>query len=182
LGLVVQKVSGQPFGDFLRERIFKPLHMDRTVAYRRGRNEVPERAFGHTLDNGAWRETDQSSTSATLGDGGVYSSLEDLARWDAGLRAHALLSEAEMLPAMTPAKLPEPAALSPEGKPVQYGFGWFLEPYRGNARMWHYGETMGFRSAIERFPAAGLTVIVLLNRADTPAPDVALKIADLYLQ
>src|SRR5689334_2228252 len=76
LGLVVQKVSGQPFGDYLRERIYKPLHMDRTVAYRRGRNEVPERAFDHTLDNGAWRETDQSSTSATLGDGGVYSSLE----------------------------------------------------------------------------------------------------------
>ena len=182
LGLVVQKISGQTFGDFLRERIFKTLHMDRTLAYQRGRNEVQERAYGHTLENGRWKETDQSSTSATLGDGGVYSSLEDMAKWDAGLRAHTLLSEAEMLPALTPAKFPEPVALSPEGKPVQYGFGWFLEPHGGNARMWHYGETMGFRSAIERFPATGLTVIVLSNRADTPAPDLALKIADLYLQ
>jgi CubicO group peptidase (beta-lactamase class C family) len=64
---------------------------------------------------------------------------------------------------------------------VSYGFGWFLDPYRGHLRMWHYGETMGFRSSIQRFPADGLTVIVLCNRADFAAPELALKIADLYL-
>ena len=67
------------------------------------------------------------------------------------------------------------------GHPVRYGFGWYLDPYRGHPRMWHYGETMGFRSSIQRFPADGLTVIVLCNRADFDAPELALKIADLYL-
>jgi len=57
------------FGDFLHQRIFKPLEMNGTIAYEKGKNEVANRAYGHTLNAGVWRETDQSSTSATLGDG-----------------------------------------------------------------------------------------------------------------
>jgi CubicO group peptidase (beta-lactamase class C family) len=180
LGTVVAKVSGVPFRQFLHDRIFAPLHMDGTVAYQRGKNEVMNRAFGHTLENGNWKQTDQSSTSATLGDGGIYSSLNDLAKWDRALREHALLGEGEMRAALTPVPLPDASALSPEGKPAQYGFGWFLDPYRGHERMWHYGETVGFRSAIERFPKDQLTVIVLANRTDEDAWKLALKIADLF--
>src|SRR5262249_484440 len=73
LGLIVAKVSGQSFPEFLRERIFAPLAMNNTVAYVKGSNEVPNRAYGHSIENGAIVETDQSSTSATLGDGGIYS-------------------------------------------------------------------------------------------------------------
>jgi CubicO group peptidase (beta-lactamase class C family) len=180
LAMVVEKVSGKPFGEFLRERIFVPLKMESTLAYQRGKNEVPHRAYGHTKDEGAWRETDQSSTSAVLGDGGIYSSIDDLAKWDRALREHMLLSEAEMRPALIPV---HPAAGPPvlDGHAVAYGFGWFLDPYRGHARMWHYGETVGFRTAIERFPADKLTIIVLANRADADTGDLALKVADLYL-
>ena len=180
LAMVVEKVSGKPFGEFLRERIFVPLKMESTLAYQKGKNEVPHRAYGHTKDKGTWRETDQSSTSAVLGDGGIYSSIDDLAKWDRALREHTLLSEAEMQPALTPV---HPAASPPEldGRAVAYGFGWFLDPYRGHARMWHYGETVGFRTAIERFPAEKLTIIVLANRADADAGGLALRIADLYL-
>ena len=106
LGLVVAKASGLPFGQFLRERIFAPLRMDGTVAFERGTNEVRDRAFGHSFEKGAWRETDQSPTSATLGDGGVYSSLRDMARWDAALREHSLLGAEEMKLAMTPVSVP----------------------------------------------------------------------------
>jgi CubicO group peptidase (beta-lactamase class C family) len=74
LGLIVAKVSGVPFDEFLARRIFAPLHMDRTLVYRKGKNEVTNRAFGHTKEAGSFVETDQSSTSATLGDGGIYSS------------------------------------------------------------------------------------------------------------
>ena len=162
LGLVVAKISGEPFGQFLEDRIFKPLHMTGTLAYRNGRNTVPHRAYGHSRKDGAFVETDQSSTSATLGDGGVYSNLTDLAKWDAALQDHTLLSEKEMSAALTPVKLGDggethwPAApggdnLNP-GKPVAYGFGWFLDPYRGRDRMWHTGSTQGFRTVIERFP------------------------------
>ena len=78
LGMVVEKRSGMKFGDFLRLRIFTPLGMSGTIAYEKGRNEVTHRAYGHTRMAGGWSETDQSSTSATLGDGGVYTSLDDL--------------------------------------------------------------------------------------------------------
>ncbi len=182
LAMVVEKVSGESFGEFLQRRIFAPLHMSNTVAFEKGKNEVSDRAYGHTLQNGAWHETDQSSTSATLGDGGVYTSLADLARWDAALRDHTLLSEKEMLPAFTPAQPSSGPAKETDGRLVSYGFGWFLEPYRSHRRRWHYGETVGFRTSIQRFPSDDLTVVVLCNRVDLPAPDLALKIADLYLR
>jgi CubicO group peptidase (beta-lactamase class C family) len=200
LAMVVEKVSGQPFAQFLHDRIFAPLQMKNTLAYverrasppagrartpvtpsnEKGKNEVPNRAYGHTPDGNGFRETDQSSTSATLGDGGVYTSLADMARWDDALQRHTLLSEKEMQPTLT-AVHPTSTPAEENGHPVSYGFGWFIDPYRGHERMWHYGETVGFRTSIQRFPKDRLTVIVLANRADLSAIDLALKTADLYL-
>ena len=182
LGLIVEKASGQPFHEFLRDRIFLPIGMTGTVAYVRGRNEVTNRAFGHSTENGRLIETDQSPTSATLGDGGIYSSLSDMAKWDEALRRHTLLSEAEMEPALTPVRVPGGPPTGPDGEAAEYGFGWFLNPWRGRARMWHYGETTGFRTAIQRFVDDGLTVIVLCNRADIEARALALEAAGLFLE
>ena len=178
LAMIVEKVSGQPFGEFLHERIFVPLQMDHTLAYEKSKNEVTDRAYGHTKEKNGWRETDQSSTSAVLGDGGIYSSIDDLAKWDRALREHTLLSEAEMQPALTPVQVTGGAA---DGPNVHYGFGWFLDPYRGHRRMSHDGETIGFRTTIQRFPDDKLTVIVLANRSDVNPQALALKAADLYL-
>src|SRR5215470_1617824 len=178
LAMVVEKVSGEKFGDFLDERIFAPLKMQSTLAYEKGKNQIPHRAYGHTPDGASFRQTDQSSTSATLGDGGVYTSPTDLARWDKALAQHTLLSEKEMQPALT-AVQPSGGA-EDNGQPVSYGFGWFLNPYKGHERMWHYGETIGFRTSIQRFPKDHLTVVVLCNRADMNAIQSALDIADLY--
>jgi CubicO group peptidase (beta-lactamase class C family) len=191
LGLVVARVSGRPFGDFLRRRIFEPLEMEDTLAFEKGRNEVRRRAFGHTRDSGAFREADQSPTSATLGDGGVYSTVEDLARWDEALRVSTLVSPAWMKPALTPVTLAGGSAtrwpaepgddnLMP-GRLVSYGFGWFLDPWRGHARMWHHGSTSGFRSVIERFPDDSLTVVILANRDDLDVKALALEVAEPYL-
>jgi CubicO group peptidase (beta-lactamase class C family) len=179
LGTIVQEICGHPFPEFLHNRIFAPLQMTNTVAYLRGHNDIPNRAFGHTPEKGTWEPTDQSPTSATLGDGGVYSSLEDLAKWDRALRDNALLSRGEMQAAITPINVP--GVVGPDGAPAEYGFGWFLNPYQGHARMWHYGETMGFRSAIQRFTGDGFTIILLCNRADLNPSALALQIADLYL-
>jgi CubicO group peptidase (beta-lactamase class C family) len=186
LAMVAQKVSGKPFGDFLHDRIFAPLKMTETVAYEKEKNSVSLRAYGHTHENGskqqtAWQELDQSSTSAVLGDGGVYSSLTDLAKWDQALTNHALLSEAEMKPAITPVKVSDRSVQEPDGTPAAYGFGWFLNSYKGHARMWHYGETVGFRTTIQRFVDDKLTIIILCNRDDQVPANLALKIADLFL-
>ena len=181
LGLIVEKASGIPFSRFLHDRIFAPLKMEHTVAYERGKNEVANRAFGHTKGIAGWQQTDQSPTSATLGDGGVYSSLEDLAKWDRALRENTLLGSEEMSPAYIPVQVPEGSVTQPDGTPAEYGFGWFLNPYKGHARRWHYGETVGFRTAMQRFPDDGLTVVVLCNRADLDAGGLALKAAEIYL-
>jgi len=191
LGLIVAKASAKSYGDFLHERVFAPLKMNRTIVYQKGKNEVANRAFGHSKENDALKETDQSATSATLGDGGIYSNVEDLAKWDDALRNHTLLSEKEFQPALTPVRLsdgsephwpaePNDDNLHP-GKPVSYGFGWFLDPYQGHSRMWHTGSTMGFRTVIERFnEAGGLTVIILCNRTDLEPEKLALQVADIF--
>lgn len=192
LGLIVAKASGEPFGKFLENRIFHPLQMGGTLMFVNGKNQVSNRAFGHTKDASGFVETDQSSTSATQGDGGIYSNLEDLAKWDRALEAHTLLSEREMRQAVTPVKLndgsqpnwptqPGDDNLHP-GKPVSYGFGWFLDPYQGRARMWHTGSTMGFRTVIEGFTGEKLTVVILCNRTDLDPGELALKVADLALK
>jgi len=181
LGLIVQKVSGKSFPDFLHDRIFAPLKMNNTVAYVRGRNTVSNRAFGHSLVAGAWKETDQSPTSATLGDGGVYSSLEDLAKWDRALRQNKLLSRRELQAALAPVAVPEGQPTEPDGSPAAYGFGWFLNPYKGRNRMWHYGGTMGFRTAIQRFEKESLTIVILCNRSDLNPTALALQVADIAI-
>jgi CubicO group peptidase (beta-lactamase class C family) len=192
LGLIVAKVSGQTFPDFLHERIFGPLKMNHTLAFVKGKNEVLNRAYGHSKKTQGWLETDQSSTSATLGDGGVYSNLEDLAMWDDALAHHTLLPPSEMRTALTPVMLADgsvpqwtsdSADTNPQtNKSVSYGFGWFLNPYRGYERMWHYGETIGCKTAIERFANGRLTVIVLSNRSDVDSQALALRVADAYLK
>ncbi len=191
LGLAVAEVSRKPLEEFLHERIFAPLKMNHTLAYVRGKNEVPDRAYGYSKEGGAFVETDQSATSATLGDGGVYSNLEDLARWDDALAHHTLLAASEMQPALTPVNLADgslptwasgPDDTNPEtGKRVSYGFGWFLDDYRGHRRMWHYGETTGFQTVIERFTDDNLTVIVLANRSDLDPKTLASKVANVCL-
>jgi CubicO group peptidase (beta-lactamase class C family) len=192
LGLVAARADGKPFRDVLRERIFAPLGMARTLAYEKGTNAVPDRAYGHTREDTGFRETDQSSTSATLGDGGVYSCLEDLAKWDEALRTNALLSQADMAPALTPVRLGDGSEprwpkggeggdnLFP-GQPVAYGFGWFLDPLGTRTRMWHHGETTGFRSTVQRFPVDGVSVIILANRGDLDVKALAAEIAQADL-
>jgi CubicO group peptidase (beta-lactamase class C family) len=186
LGLVVAKASGMPFAQFLHDRIFQPLHMDDTLVFVNGRNTVPNRAYGHNKRGADFVEADQSSTSATQGDGGVYSNLADLSKWDAALESRTLL---DIAPALSPVKLAGGADpkwplaadddnLAP-GKPVAYGFGWFLDPYQGRARMWHSGSTSGFRTVIDRFTADGLTIVILSNRTDLDPTKLALQAAGI---
>lgn len=158
LAVAVEEIAGIPFSDFLDERIFRPLGMD-AVAHVEGRTEVPNRAFGYREAVGGYVPADQSVTSAVLGDGGVYASVLDLARWDAALRR--------------PGFAPDPAALAafaaPVAEGVAYGFGWYLDTFEGRPRQRHDGWTSGFQNELQRFPDHGLTVAVLTNRAE-PSP------------
>ncbi len=192
LGLIVAKASGEPFADFLQNRIFDKLAMTSTVVYIKGKNQVSHRAYGYSRDGrGMFVPADQSATSATLGDGGVYSNLLDLAKWDEALRNNTLLDPKEMSRAFTPVRLvdgsapswpPEPGEdnLDP-GRAVFYGFGWFVDPYKNYARTWHSGTTTGFRSVIDRFTQDGLSIVILSNRTDLDPTSLALHVADIFL-
>ncbi|TCO36551.1 CubicO group peptidase (beta-lactamase class C family) [Dokdonella fugitiva] len=169
LALVVERASGRSFQGFLRERIFEPLGMRDTLAYVQEGPPVPHRAYGYSEVAGHWQRTDQSLTSAVLGDGGIYSSIDDLAHWDAAAYDDRLLGEASRRLAFTPWTKTDVAD-------VQYGFGWRLT---GDTQ-WHSGETIGFRNVIVRWPKRHLTVIVLSNRNDPEPYRMALGIGRLF--
>ena len=174
LALVVEQASGLAYPDFLQQRIFGPLGMAGTVAFVDGVNTVPHRAWGHSAAGGAWIRTDQSSTSAVLGDGGIYSSIDDMAKWDAALYDDRLLSDASRALAFSA----QTTTATGEDDVAAYGYGWRLD----DGLVWHSGETIGFRNVILRWPAQRLTVLLLTNR-NHPEPYAAARaIGEAFLR
>ncbi|HEV7763748.1 MAG TPA: serine hydrolase domain-containing protein [Thermoanaerobaculia bacterium] len=167
LALIVERASEVTFATYLRERVFTPIGMNATVAFEKNISTVSDRAYGHTLADNTWTRTDQSSTSAVLGDGGIYSSIVDLAKWDVALY------DPFYAQAFAPATATDDANIA-------YGFGWRISSHRDARMIWHTGETRGFRNVLLRFPEKRLTVVLLTNRNE-PAPyATALKIAELF--
>jgi len=174
LGMIVARVSGVSYPEFLRTRIFGPLGMRSSVAHVEGRDTVPRRSYGYSPRAGKFMQTDQSVTSATLGDGGIYSNVDDLARWDRALADATIIDRASLTEATTP-------PLLAGGARSDYGFGWFIDQYRGERRWRHTGETSGFRNAIMRFPERKLTIVILTNRSSGEPQAIAERIADRVL-
>ena len=172
LTLIVEAATGERYADVLRERIFAPLGMDNSVAFEDGISTVSNRAYGHSLVDGAWQRTDQSPTSAVLGDGGIYSSLDDMARWDAALYDNRLLSDDTRALAFGD----QTRVAVDEDNVDAYGYGWRLD----GGRMWHSGETMGFRNVIIRDPEQRTTVLVLTNRNNPQPYALARRIMDEF--
>lgn len=170
LALIVERASGLPFNDFLKRRIFDPCGMHGTIARVAGGPEVVHRAFGHAREGEQWVRRDQDATSAVLGDGGVYSSIDDLLHWDAAWLDDRLLSKRWRLLATTP-------HVATDQPGTRYGLGWRIT---GDS-IWHSGESTGFRNVLVRFPASRLTVIMLTNRDAFEPHETALTIADLFL-
>jgi CubicO group peptidase (beta-lactamase class C family) len=178
LSQIVERVSEIPFAGFLEENIFRPLEMNATVAYEKDISTVARRAYGYTRRDSTrppgFDKTDQSSTSAVLGDGGIYSSVEDLFKWNQALFTDKLVSAKTLNEAFTPDVLPD-------GRNTGYGFGWYIDEYRGLRRIRHGGSTVGFRTEILRFPERQFSVILLVNRSDADPGALALRIADMVL-
>ncbi|MDX1584627.1 MAG: serine hydrolase domain-containing protein, partial [Thermoanaerobaculia bacterium] len=166
LALIVERASGLSFAEFLRERIFQPLEMSRSVALEEGISTVPNRAYGYSRSEDGWTRDDQSITSAVLGDGGIYSSIDDLSKWDAALYDDRLLSDESRRLAFTPAVVTDRPG-------VAYGFGWRIEE---DGLMWHTGETRGFRNVILRDSANRLTIVILTNRNEGNPHEIARKL------
>lgn len=174
LGLIAEKASGVPLGEFMRREIFEPAGMLATVVMEPG-VPIANRAFGHARAEALWVRKDQSVTSATRGDGAVYSSVLDLAKWEAAIETAKVVRRETQEMAFRPWVATDAAG-------VGYGFGWRIGTIAGTPAMWHSGETSGFRNAFVRIPSRRIAVIVLTNRNEGNALRIAQRLAESELE
>ena len=176
LGVIAERAAGLPFPEVLRTRIFAPAGMDGTIAYVADGPPVRERAYGYSRSRvlRRWKRTDQSMTSAVLGDGGIYASVRDWLQWDRAWNCFLLLDSLTQEEAFTPGMLVD-------GSRTTYGYGWMVERYRGLRAVAHSGGTIGFTHFMVRFPEDQFTVVILSNRGGTSVVPLVFRIVDLYL-
>lgn len=174
LGNIIEKLSGMSYWEFLDNRIFTPLGMSATRSSDPNAI-IPDRASGYQ-----WCETGFENRPALAENayaaGAIVSTVLDMAKWDAALYPEELLTKSSLSEMWTPAK-----AVDGTPFPFNYGFGWFVDQYRGHRVISHGGGTPGFSSVIYRFVDYGLTVIVLSNHADRIIDQLAIDVAGIYL-
>jgi CubicO group peptidase (beta-lactamase class C family) len=178
LALLVENASGLSFPQFLKKNIFQPLGMYKTLAYAHDEIEVPHRVYGHSRTESSWELTDQSATSAVLGDGGVYSSLSELRKWFEFLdgkntlnlseKAYREYFSAGMFNDGSKVGKWNTTAENP-GKQIDiknynYGYGWFIGKHNDTPLYFHGGGSVGFKHFLVRKPVKNLYAVVLTNR------------------
>lgn len=177
LGILIHQVTGEFYGDFLQEEIFRPLGMTTTRIISEA-DIIPNRAAGYRLVKGELKNQEWvSPTLNTTADGALYFSIMDLAKWDAALYTEKLIHHASLEQMWTPAKL-----LNGQANPGNYGFGWSILRKDGHRVLDHGGAWQGFEVHISRYVDDKLTVVVLTNLADADPGKIAGHIAELYLQ
>ena len=160
LGLVIEKASGKSYGEFLAERIFKPLGMT-TARVNHQFEIIPDRATGYdNRSNGLWRAEFVSPTQP-FSAGALVGAVIDLAKWDAALYTDKLQPTSDRHDMWSPTKLND-------GKTTPYGYGWQVGEIRGHRYVAHGGGIHGFSTYILRLIDDKLTVIVLINAGSAP--------------
>ena len=176
LGILIHRVTGEFYGDFLQQRIFHPLEMQTTRIISEA-DIVPNRAAGYRLVKGELKNQEWVAPMVnTTADGSLYFSIIDLAKWDAALYTEKLLKRSSLDQMWTPAKLKN-------GQPNKdgYGLGWFISDRHGHHVVSHDGAWQGFKSAIARYVNDQLTVVVLANLEQAKPGAIAEHVADMYL-
>lgn len=154
LSIVIERISGQSYSEFVQQNVFAPLLMQNTRVYDQTKPIIANKAIGFDKD----KMLDDYSF-LTTGDGGIYSTVEDLYKLDKALRNNLLLNKANT------GLLYQPPMLS-NGKKSIYGFGWFIENYQGATIAVHTGGLNGFRSLFWRDLKNNITIIALTNQGD----------------
>ena len=172
LGLIIEKVSGKSYGEFLSTRIFKPVGMT-TARVNHQFEIIPDRATGYdNRSNSLWRSEFVSPTQP-FSAGALIGTVLDLAKWDAALYTDNLLPTSDHQEMWTPTKLND-------GKTTPYGFGWQTGDIRGHRYVGHGGGIQGFSTYILRLLDDKLTVIVLMNAGSSPET-IARGVAGQYV-
>jgi CubicO group peptidase (beta-lactamase class C family) len=175
LSRIVEQVSGQRYGDFMAERIFRPLGMTNTFVYDEKRLKGVERAVGYHRDWFGVKVSDVTPMlKYTVGGGSIFSTLEDLQKWDAALYTEKLVRASTFQDGLKPARLND-------GTPLHYGFGWEVFESKDMNTMLHAGGWRGFKSFICRVPSQRFTIIALANHSWLDYPAVTREVTKIYL-
>lgn len=177
LGILIHRVTGEFYGDFLQQRIFQPLGMQSTRIISEA-DIIPHRAAGYRLVKGELKNQEWVAPAMnTTADGSLYFSIVDLAKWDSALYERKLLKPSSFDLMWTPVKLKN-------GQPNKagYGFGWFIEERNGHRCIHHDGSWQGFETAIDRYVDDHLSVVALTNLAGAKPGDITKHVAEMYLQ
>ncbi len=173
LGILIHKVSGQFYGDFLQERVFRPLGMT-TARIISEAYIIPNRSGGYRLVKGELKNQEWvSPTLNTTADGALYLTVYDMAKWDAALYTEKLIKKSNLEQMWTPVKLNN-------GKTYPYGFGWSMNEVRGHHIIEHGGAWQGFKSQISRYVDDRLTVVVFANLSQANPARIAHGVAAIY--
>lgn len=189
LGQLVERVSGQEFTSYVRDSLFAPAGMDRTVYFDRDHQElIPDIAHGYEHEEASkeWYEFDfgEETFFATRADGGIYSSTHELARWEKALRDGGLLGSGLQRDAWTAHTLVSGSAFSDyQNRPgTWYGYGWFIEKETEDSEprcIYHTGDNGGFKALVARYPAQDALAVILANRADLDRNSVKVKMESI---
>lgn len=163
LGLIIERVSGVSYADFLRENIFAPLAMN-SSGYYDPPALVANRANGYYWANGGFVNAPILNQSLTFSGGGIHSTTQDLLRWDQALYSEKLVSQQSLKEMFTP-------FLS------GYAYGWKIASMHGKKMAGHSGSYNGFSSFIARYADDGVVIIVLSNSDRTSAAKVAIDVS-----
>jgi CubicO group peptidase (beta-lactamase class C family) len=166
LGMLIHRVTGMFYADYLAEHIFKPLGMSSTRLISES-EIIPNRAAGYQWDGTLKNQDWVSPTFNSTADGTLYFNVLDLAKWDAALYTTSLLSQRSLDRTWTVYKL-----RNGKPNPANYGFGWEITTQNGHRLIEHDGAWQGFTCSIQRYPNDSLTVVVLTNLdADHARPE-----------
>lgn len=162
LGIIIETVSGKSYGEFLTQRIFKPLGMNRT-RYNEPVGNAENRALGYDWLNERFEQSPYFAGGYAAG--ALISTAGDLAKWAQALDAQRLLKPSSYEQIWMPVKLSngQPRSFEFRGEQSGYGFGWFLTSFEGHKLQTHGGTVSGFSSQILRLVDEKITVIVLTN-------------------
>ena len=168
LAEIMTRASGQPWSQFMTEKVFRPSGMSATRTTTTA--PIVNKAAGYS-DND--KLIDAPDWPAVRAGGAFLSTVLDLARWDAVLRTNTIISEATRAEMWTPTTLNDRT-------PALYGFGWHINRPGARRQVWHSGVP-GFKAQYHRYIDDGLTVIILMNLDDADDDSIAFGVAELYL-
>lgn len=171
--MIVEKVSGQPFGEFARERIFKPLGMNSSLFRDDHTLIVPQRAVGYSPKDGAGYKIDVSNWEQ-VGDGGLLTTVDDLAKWAGNLQSGAVGGK-DLIDAL------HTRGVLRDGSAIDYTIGLEHGSDRGRPFIEHGGRWGGYVSHFRRYPAERLTVAALCNNSQAPVMSLVQSVSDVYL-